>query len=166
VRIKAGVPCPHRNPVRLPGGAERCDDCCAAYRPAGSETWHEYATAMRVSDAIEKAIRAHASSTREGYGEPIDHAINELCTSLGPGDFTRMASRCANNLGLPWQDITRLAVIHGAAERVMTAETTRAMNHCCSPIDTLRLMLAALDQAGLSVAGQREVVGLLRELAA
>jgi hypothetical protein len=112
-------------------------------------------------ELIRQAIEAHQSSSGT-YGAPVDHAIDELCKEFERGDYVRMALLCAVDLGLDWQAIRKTLTEHGLW-RAMTCSTTAAINHAAvsGPVAQLRLMLAALDQAGLSVAGQEAVRALL-----
>lgn len=135
-----------------------------------------------MSNHVHVAMSYHKDTHRDGYGAPVDSVIEDLCSEWGPGDYMMLALAAAEPAMAP--GIGGIALRHssrwgpGLAEYVLTFEVVKgamldhllprpghiavALAAVSGPVDQLRLMLAALDQAGLSVAGQRAVVELLQ----
>lgn len=119
-------------------------------------------------------------STPLGYGEPIDHAIDRHCAGYDSIDFLRLAWAALAEAGLhvAWILAPLLCAEEARSAKAITA-SAESHNNCFSygyaehidraldavaPSDRdepaaqiilVRLALAALDQAGVSAAGQR-----------
>jgi hypothetical protein len=135
---------------------------------------------------VKEAIEKHMASS-SSYGSWLDEIIQTTCADYDQEDFLRVAFAAALEIELStawiglWSSMIAIVEMPSSYSPLLSYEivedarsmfglshqsyerVSEAIGAVSGPVDLLRLMLACLDQAGVSVAGQGRVRRLLLE---